>query len=331
MQAARHWALGLALALPSGLALATPEMLFHPDYPRVQQALVAQGFEPSAVDAWVGQASLKENVLRIMNTPGESKAWFLYRDQFIQPEKIQQGVAFAQAHAAALQRAEDTYGVPRSVILGIIGVETAYGRNKGNFLALDVLSTLSFYYPRRAEFFQQELQALFLYAREQRINPAEVKSSYAGAIGYPQFMPSSIRQYAVDFDGDGQIALRSSPVDAIGSVARYLAAKGWQKGQPVAVQGRYSGSNDAEVIATDLTQPRQAAQLAQLGLTPVGADMAPDQRVNGIRLMEEQGPAYWLTYPNFQVITTYNKSRLYAMAVWMLGEQVVAQLPAATP
>lgn len=331
MQAIRHWTLGLALALPSGLAWATPEMLLHPDYPRVQQALVAQGFEPSAVDAWIGQASLKENVLRIMNTPGESKAWFLYRDQFVQPEKIRQGVAFARTHEAALQRAENTYGVPRSVILGILGVETAYGRNKGSFLALDVLSTLSFYYPRRAEFFQQELQALFLYAREQGIHPAEVKSSYAGAIGYPQFMPSSIRQYAVDFDGDGQIALRSSPVDAIGSVARYLAAKGWQKGQPVAVRGRYSGSNDAEVIATDLTQPRRAAELAQRGLTPVGADIAPDQRVNGIRLMEEQGPAYWLTYPNFQVITTYNKSRMYAMAVWMLGEQVTAQLSQSSP
>lgn len=316
------WASALLLV---SQAQATPEMLSHPDYPRWQQQWTQQGISASELDALVGQAALKENVLRIMNTPGESKPWFLYRDQFVNDDKIQRGVVFAQRYRDDLQRAEDTYGVPKAVILGILGVETSYGANKGSFLALDVLATLAFYYPRRAEFFQQELGALMLYAREQRINPAEVRSSYAGAIGFPQFMPSSIRNYAVDFDGDGQIALRTSAVDAIGSIARYLAMKGWQKGQPVAIEAVYQGSDDQQVIAKDLTQPSTAKALADLGLRPATVAVPVQQPLNGIRLDNEQGPRYWLTYPNFQVITTYNRSRMYAMAVWMLGQQVSQQ------
>ncbi len=308
------------------LSLATPEMLTHPDYANWRQALVAQGLSGEAIDQQIGQAVRKDNVLRIMNTPGESKDWFLYRDQFLTDDKVQRGVKFARTHRQTLARAEQTYGVPRSVILGILGVETSYGANTGSFRAIDVLATLGFYYPRRAAFFQQELAALLLTAREQNLPASSIKGSYAGAIGLPQFMPSSIRNYAVDFDGNGHIDLRSSPVDAIGSIAHYLAVKGWQKGQPVAVRARYQGNDDSQVIAADLTQPSTAGALAQKGLQPVGAALPPDQPVSGIRLQEEQGKAYWLTYPNFQVITTYNKSRMYAMAVWMLGEQVAAQL-----
>lgn len=316
------WRIGFGLSISS--ALYAGEVDQDPQYLEFKKRMVEQHqFDAANLDQLFGLVERKPNILSIMTKPGESKEWYQYRDQFLTPTRISKGVAFASLYRSALERAEEKYGVPRAAILGILGVETGFGANKGSFRTIDALATLAFGYPRRAEFFQNELSEFLILAREQQLDPLTVRSSYAGAIGYPQFMPSSIRKFAIDFDGDQKIDLRNSATDAIGSIAHYLAVHGWQKDRPVVVRAIFTGQQDSNVIATDLTKPRPAAELKALGLSPVTAPVADTDLVNGIRLMEETAPAYWVTYPNFQVITTYNRSRMYAMAVWQLGQAIV--------
>jgi membrane-bound lytic murein transglycosylase B len=322
----RMWS--LAWRIVWGLSVSTAALAGDvdqdPQYLEFKKRMVEQHqFDATNLDQLFGLVERKANILSIMTRPGESKEWYDYRDQFVTPTRISKGVAFASLYRSALERAEEKYGVPRAVILGILGVETGFGANKGSFRTIDALTTLAFGYPRRAEFFQNELAEFLILAREQQLDPLTVRSSYAGAIGYPQFMPSSIRKFAVDFDGDQKIDLRNSATDAIGSIANYLSMHGWQKGHPIGVRAIYTGQDDTQVIATDLTKPRPASELKALGLSPVTAPVADTDLVNGIRLMEENGAAYWMTYPNFQVITTYNRSRMYATAVWQLGQAIV--------
>lgn len=322
----RMWS--LAWRIVWGLSVSTAALAGDvdqdPQYLEFKKRMVEQHqFDAANLDQLFGLVERKANILSIMTKPGESKEWYQYRDQFLTPTRISKGVAFASLYRSALERAEAKYGVPRAVILGILGVETGFGANKGSFRTIDALATLAFGYPRRAEFFQNELAEFLILAREQQLDPLTVRSSYAGAIGYPQFMPSSIRKFAVDFDGDQKIDLRHSATDAIGSIANYLSMHGWQKGRPIGVRALYAGKDDTQVIATDLTKPRPASELKALGLSPVTAPVADTDLVNGIRLMEETGAAYWMTYPNFQVITTYNRSRMYATAVWQLGQAIV--------
>ncbi len=294
-----------------------------PAYPAFRDQMVQQyQFTPEAVDNIMNNAHVKASILAVMAKPGESKEWYQYQPQFITEATITKGVAFQANYSDALKRAEMAYGVPSEIILGILGVETGFGSHKGSFYALDALSTLAFKDTRRQDYFKQELAALLVLCREQQLDITQVKSSYAGAMGYPQFMPSNIRKFGLDFDGDGHIDLINSPVDAIGSVANYLAAHGWQKGKPIGYRAEYKGTDDNLIIAKDLTQPRPAGELFALGLTPISAPVAPTDLVNGVRLMGDTGPLYWFTYPNYQVITTYNRSRLYATAVWQLGAAI---------
>jgi membrane-bound lytic murein transglycosylase B len=294
-----------------------------PAYPAFRDEMVNQyQFTPTEIDDIMINAHLKPNILAIMSRPGESKEWYDYQPQFVTQTTINKGIEFQNNYSEALKRAENTYGVPQEIILGILGVETGFGRHKGSFQALDALSTLAFKDARRPDYFKQELAELLVYCRDQKIDPSTMKSSYAGAIGYPQFMPSNIIKYGVDFDGSGNIDLNNSPIDAIGSVANYLAAHGWQKGQPIGYRAKYIGTDDNLIISKDLTQPRPASELFALGLTPISAPVAPTDLVNGVRLIGDTGPLYWFTYPNYQVITTYNRSRLYATAVWQLGAAI---------
>ncbi len=294
-----------------------------PAYTAFRDRMVHQyQFSPLELDNIFINAHLKPNILAIMAKPGESKEWYDYQPQFVTPATINKGLVFKTSYAEALRRAETTYGVPEEIILGIIGVETGFGGHKGSFLALDALSTLAFRDTRRPEYFKQELAELLVYCRDEKLDPLTIKSSYAGAIGFPQFMPSNIVRFGVDFDHSGTMDLINSPIDAIGSVANYLAQHGWQKGKPIGYRAKYEGTDDNLVIAKDLTQPRPAKELFTLGLTPISAPVAPTDLVNGVRLMGDTGPLYWLTYPNYQVITTYNRSRLYATAVWQLGAAI---------
>jgi membrane-bound lytic murein transglycosylase B len=210
------------------------------------------------------------------------------------------------------------------VILGILGVETGYGANKGSFVTRDALATLAFGYPRRAEYFSDELGALIAWTYKEDYPTSSIIGSYAGAIGYPQFMPSNITKLGIDYDGNGHIDLRNSAVDAIGSIANYLAHHGWQRDQPIGFAARYTGSNPDSIIATDLTQPVPYGVLKNKGISPLNPLVKIDDldMVNIIQLQDSYGPVYYITYPNFQVITTYNKSRMYATAVWQLGTEV---------
>lgn len=255
------------------------------------------------------------------------KNWAAYRARFIEPVRISAGVEFWTRYAHALHRAEREYGVPAQIIVGIIGVETLYGKNVGKFRTMDVLATLSFAYPdvpnrdSRMAYFLGELEQTLLFARESGIDPFSLSGSYAGAIGWAQFMPSSIRQYAVDFDGDGKIDLRNDPEDAIGSVANFLSQHGWIAGLPMAFPVTLKAEPD-NMLAKELSATYTLQQLA--AITQSLPATAPPQLLYGlIDLQNGDNPTeYWLATDNFFAITKYNRSYFYAMSIIELGKAI---------
>lgn len=303
------------------------DFIFDPAYPAFQQKMMTEfQFSAEQVDQAMSSATRIDRILTIMTKPAEGKQWYEYRPQFLVDSTISRGVRFKEQNSNALWRAEQQYGVPQSIILGILGVETGFGQNKGSFKTLDALATLAFGYPRRSAYFTDELANLLVLAREQSLSADSYKGSYAGALGYPQFMPSNIRKLAVDFNQDGRVDIINDPVDAIGSIAHYLSVNGWQRNQPIGLRASYTGNNDLHVVAPDgqLEKLRPAGEFASLGLTPLNpiTKLDPLDMVNGIRLMEDFGPTYWIVYPNYVAITSYNYSRNYATAVWQLGEAI---------
>lgn len=252
--------------------------------------------------------------------------WFEYAPQFLNAARIDGGVAFLREHQAVLQRAEGEFGVPAEIIVAIIGVETFYGRNTGSYRVIDALTTLAFDYPRRASFFRGELKHFLLLCREQGVSPLEVKGSYAGALGLPQFMPGSLRNYAVDYDADGTIDLARDTDDAIGSVANFLARHDWQSGQPVITPALIEiDAKDAALDRIDggMSERRSLDAWAREGVSgfDLPAGLAPDP-VGLLMLEEAGGPSYWLVFNNWYVLTRYNRSRLYATAVWELAQAI---------
>ncbi len=271
------------------------------------------------------QAKDKPSIISAMSKPGEAKPWYAYRDIFVNSNRIQGGVRFWRANAAALAQAERVYGVPPEIVVAIIGVETQYGGNMGSFRVLEALSTLAFDYPRRAAYFRKELENYLLLTRQEGIDPLTPRGSYAGAMGLGQFMPSSFLSYAVDFDGDGHRNLWSDPDDAIGSVAHYFQGHGWRPGEPVAVPAQVSGTRYPALVSQQLNPPRDSvAHLQAQGIAPE----VPVSGAQAAMLLEYQGRdglEYWLGFDNFYVITRYNHSRLYAMAVYQLGQEIREQ------
>lgn len=292
-----------------------------------QKTMQTYGLSVEQVDWAMNGSKNLPNIINIMNRPGESKPWYQYKTNFMAESTIQRGVRFKNQYADTLNRAEQQFGVPQSVILGILGVETGFGANKGNFVTRDALATLGFGYERRAQYFQDELSALIAWSYKDGVPTNSVTGSYAGAIGYPQFMPSNITKLGVDYDADGHIDLRNSAVDAIGSIANYLAQYGWQRNQPIGFSARYTGNNPESIIAKNLEQPTPYGVLKNQGVTPTNPIVKIDDldMVNIIQLQDSYAPIYYITYPNFQVITTYNKSRMYATAVWQLGTEIASR------
>ena len=240
------------------------------------------------------------------------RSWKSYRSRFVEPRRIAAGVDFWKLHRTVLERAEKQYGVPIEIIVGIIGVETIYGRNVGKFQTFAALSTLAFYYPPRATLFRNELEALLLLARDEGRAPLSYRGSYAGAMGLPQFLPSSVRHWAVDFDGDGRIDLANT-TDAIGSVAHYLADHGWTKDAPIVAMAIVEGDKFNELLAEGIV-PRRTPQ--EMEIFGVKAEGAPDQPVALIDLVTPGEPTeYRLGFHNFHVLTRYNQSSFYATAV----------------
>lgn len=262
------------------------------------------------------------------STPAQ-KSWQGYRARFLGEQRIKGGVQFWLANRETLQRASQTYGVPEEIIVAIIGVETEYGRNMGNFSVMQALATLAFYYPRRAEFFRSELEQFLLLARENDMEPLSIKGSFAGAIGIPQFMPGSQRRFAVDFDGDRKVDLRNNVVDAIGSVGRFLEQHGWKRGEPITVLTNATSDNPAipALVQAGIQPVFARADLAKQGIV---ANEAPsfDGQVALLDLLSPESNAaeYWLGFNNFYVITRYNRSVSYAMSVYQLAEAIKARV-----
>ncbi|WP_313303080.1 lytic murein transglycosylase B, partial [Pseudomonas sp.] len=250
------------------------------------------------------------------------KPWKDYRPMFITDARIARGVDFWRQHEAVLARAEQEYGVPAQYVVAIIGVETFFGRNTGNYRVIDALTTLGFDYPPRADFFRKELREYLLLARDEQLDPLTLKGSYAGAMGLPQFMPSSFRNYAVDFDGDGHINIWNNPDDAIGSVASYFKRHGWVAGEGVVSRAQVNGAQADQGLTTGIEPAKTFGQLRALGWSSHDA-LPDDLPVTAFRLEGDNGPEYWMGLKNFYAITRYNRSVMYAMAVHQLAEQLV--------
>ena len=302
-----------------GYAAVRPEVeAFINDLVRNEQ------FSRKELEGLLGKAQKTERVLELISRPAEKRMeWKDYRKIFMTPERIDQGVEFWLAHAGTLAKAEKEYGVPASVIIAIIGVETYYGRLTGGFKVLDALSTLSFDYPPRSKFFTGQLKEFLILVREQGLDPHELTGSYAGAMGIPQFMPSSYRAYAVDFTGDGQSDIWQQEEDAIGSVANYLKENGWKAGKPVASRARVQGlpKQYEQVLSRSVRPDKTLKQLEKAGWHAVNV-LPSATRASALKFEGQNGSEYWLGMENFRVITTYNRSRLYALAVHQLAKEV---------
>ncbi|MFO1313419.1 MAG: lytic murein transglycosylase B [Burkholderiales bacterium] len=307
------------------------------------------GLPRADVERWFAAARFQPKIVALMDRPLlEPPKWFEYAPPFLSQARVDGGVRFWRDNEEALARAEATYGVPPEVIVAIVGVETFYGRNTGGYRVIDALATLAFDYPRRAPFFRGELKEYVLLARDQGFSPLVPKGSFAGAMGMPQFMPGSYRRFAVDFDGDGHADLWRSSADVIGSVANYLARHDWQRGEPVLAPAAVAPeARDTALRRLDggISERRPLAAWQQDGVTLRDTTQEAGSDPVGLLLLEEAVPggetgqgresarggdagagaaSLWIAYPNFYVITRYNKSRLYAAAVWALSERLRA-------
>ncbi len=285
------------------------------------------GFVASELQEVFRRARLQPEIIALMTPPAEApvRSWARYRANFVNERRIQGGLEFWARHEAALARAASQYGVPAEIIVAIIGIETVYGRNAGNWRVIDALSTLAFNFPSRAEFFRSELEQFLLFAREGGIDLLGVKGSYAGAIGIPQFMPGSWRRWAVDFDGSGGIDLRASPVDAIGSVANFLVGHGWARGEPVAFPASVQGDGWRALAEAGIKPGLRAAALAPAGVSTAAA-LPPEAPLAFVELATPGAPSeFRIGLQNFWVITRYNRATFYAISTAELAEAIANQ------
>jgi membrane-bound lytic murein transglycosylase B len=277
------------------------------------------GFGQDALEAQFSKVKANPAVLKAIQPPTPAaRSWQSYRARFLDDKRIRRGLDFWRRHEVALVRAQALYDVPAEIVVAIIGIETLYGERQGSFDVFNALANLAFDYPPRAALFRGELEQLLLLAREEQRDPWRYRGSYAGAIGYPQFLPSSIRSHAIDFDGDGHIDLAGSSEDAVGSVARFLNRHGWAAGGPIALPAKVSHGDTPRLLAEGIRPTRLPAQMAEFG---VEADGVPAEPAALIDLATPDGPTeYRLGYNNFYVLTRYNRSSFYAAAVADLAE-----------
>ena len=290
----------------------------------VEQMVARHGFAKAELSRLMADASVLPRVVDAISRPAEAKPWYEYRLIFLTPERIREGIKFWRAHQATLNRAQATFGVAPEIIVAIIGVETRYGQRTGNYRVLDSLVTLAFHYPKRGRFFRSELEQFLLLTREERFDPLVLKGSYAGAMGLPQFISSSYREYAVDFDGDAVRDLLYNEADAIGSVANYLKRHGWQPGAAVAVPARVQGDDIEALLKKGLKPHSPVRELRARGVQIEGT-IEDEHKGALVELETEEGAQYWLGLQNFYTITRYNHSALYAMAVLQRAEATRAK------
>ena len=289
--------------------------------PFVAGMVLRHGVSERDTRALLADARVLDSVLEAIQRPAERKPWHEYRKIFLTEKRIARGVEFWRKHEATLSRAVERFGVPAEIIVSIIGVESFYGVYRGRLRVLDALATLGFRYPKRAKFFRSELESFVLLVGEETLDARQVKGSYAGAMGIAQFIPSSYRNYAVDFDGDGTRDLIESPADAVGSVANYLAEHGWRKGSPVAVRANVRGDAYRAVLEQGI-KPHSTLASIRAGGIEFATDAGEDELGALLEFETANGHEHWVGLTNFYVITRYNHSRLYALAVFQLAQSI---------
>ncbi len=321
----KHAVIALCLAGTTSAALAA-DYLERPEFIAMAKELEQTGmYAPGELQTLFKTVKRQDRVLELMSrAPERRKEWFEYRPIFITSARVRQGVQFWRENQPALTLAEAKTGVPAEMIVSILGVETSYGRNKGSFRVIDALATLGFDHPPRAPFFSKELREFLVLSRENGMNPSEIRGSYAGAMGYPQFMPSSWRNLAIDFDGDGRIDLINNPTDAIGSIANYFKGNGWKPGQGVVLPATARTEISDDSVSTTLNTTTTLAAISQTGIQ-ANHNLPADTPATAFRLQGTNGSEYWIGLHNFYVITRYNRSIMYAMAVNDLADLIKQQ------
>lgn len=299
------------------IATAQPELLRQ----FIETMASRHHFDKAELDGLFQSVELKPAIIKAMTRPAEAMPWFKYRKIFMTDARIEAGAGFWQHNESTLTEIERQTGVPAAIVVAIIGVETFYGKNAGSYRVIDALSTLGFDYPKRSPFFLSELEHFLLLCRDENINPLNPVGSYAGAMGMPQFMPSSYRTYAADFDGDQRRDIWHNPADVIASVANYFVQHHWQPGQDIAFQVKANGDNYKSALGGDLKPDLTIAELKSLQVeTP--ESLKAGQKAKLLAFEQEQDSDLWLGLDNFYVITRYNHSPLYAMAVYQLSQAI---------
>ena len=322
--AAAGLALGAVVSLlPAAAAAELDPELVEAFVERMQD----HGMAPERVRTLLAEARYRQSIIDAITSPAEAKPWHEYRPIFVNERRIDAGVAFWRDNRDLVAEVAAAYGIAPGIIVAILGVETGYGANTGGYRVLDALVTLGFFYPRRGEFFRSELEHFIRLGLEEDVPVTEAAGSYAGAMGLGQFMPSSYREYAVDFDGNGRRDLWHSLPDALASVANYLHRHGWRAGEAIAVQARVD--TDGAVPETRDGKPgRTIDALESAGIAPQSRELSRSRKATIIELETKTGTEYWLGLHNFYVLTRYNRSHLYAMAVLQLSRALEGRLDA---
>ncbi len=305
----------------------------HSDYTKnplaiafIDDMVSSHQFSKADLVSLFSQANKQQKIIDAISRPAEKTlTWGQYRNIFLKPERIEKGAKFWQKHRATLEKAQQDFGVDVEVIVAILGVETRYGEVQGSYRVIDALSTLGFDYPPRAAFFRKELENFLLLAREQKQDPVSLTGSYAGAMGYGQFIPSSYRAYAVDYDQDGFADIWNNPVDAIGSIANYFKQHHWSTGEAVLVPAKYTGVDLNSLDTNKLKLEKTISTLSASNFVP-NQTVDSDQHAIPLALEGDEGMEYYLGLKNFYVITRYNHSHLYAMAVYQLSQAIKQQM-----
>lgn len=298
------------------------------DMPAVQDFIgymaASHGFDRNQLEHVLAEVKIQEKILTAIAKPAENRPWHEYRKIFMTRDRVDEGMRFWRRHEAVLAAVERRYGVPPEVVVAILGIETFYGRHIGNYRVIDALATLTFAYPPRSGFFRSELENFLLLCRDEHIDPLQPLGSYAGAMGLPQFMPSSFRRYAVDFDQDNKRDIWRDPADAAASIGHYLALYGWRKDSPVAIL--LSASEQNSDAPKDDFKPNLRIDALQSAVGNLSRLVPVTTKVKILGLKQEHGEELWATLDNFYVITRYNRSSLYAMAVHELSQALSTQL-----
>lgn len=292
----------------------------------IQEMVKKHHFTNNEVVAILSQAEFKPEIIQKITFPYEGKPWDVYRPIFLNAQKIDGGVEFWRAHRAVLTQAERKYGIPAEYIVAILGVETIYGRQQGTFRVLDALTTLAFYFPKRAPYFQYELKEFLLMCKEHHLQPTSLLGSYAGAMGMSQFMPSSYRKWAVSYQGHAAPDIAHNPYDAIFSIANYLNKHGWAHREKVTQLAYYPLRKCNDLLSNTKKPIYNYRYLTQCGVKPVDRNWSHPSKAGLLEMTTAAGPEYWIGYPNFYVILTYNSSPLYGLAVYQLGQTIAKKV-----